>query len=177
MHRHLHLTKLQWLSILKWTLYSLLFLFLLTTQGVLCGQYPLFGLKLSFLPILLVCVCAREGTEKGGLFCLIASVIMCLAKMDYGGLSVALLTILSILSAALCQSVLVNRLWSVAICCFAVSFLNETAVLLFRSVLGRIAFSNLWRVALPACLLSMLLCPPIYFLVRAISKIGGDNGI
>lgn len=177
MHRHLHLTKLQWLGILKWTLYAVLFLFLLITQGVLCAQYPLFGLKLNFLPILLVCVCVREGVEKGGLYCLICAVVMCLTKTDYGSLSVALLTVLAILSAALCHSVLVERLWTVALCCFVTMLVNETAILLFRSVLDRTAFSNLWRVALPASLLSMLLCPLIYVTVRAIGKIGGGNGV
>lgn len=177
MHRHLHLTKLQWLGILKWTLYALLFLFLLITQGVLCAQYPIFGLKLSFLPILFVCVCAQEGVEKGGIYCLICSVIMCLSKADYGSLSVALLTVLAMLSAALCHSVLVNRLWTVALCCFVTMLINEAAILLFRSVLDRIAFSNLWRVALPACLLSMLICPLLYVTVRAISRIGAVHGV
>lgn len=177
MHRHLHLTKLQWLSILKWTLYAVLFLFVLMTQNVVCGQFPVFGLKLSFLPILLVCICIREGTERGGIFCVIATTIMCLSKTDYGNLSVAVLTILAMLSAALCHSVLVNRLWSVALCCFIVSIVNETAILLFRSVLDRTAISNLWLVALPTCLLSMLGCPLLYVTVRAIGKIGAQNGV
>lgn len=175
MHQHLHLTKLQWLGILKWTLYAVLFLFLLLTEGVLCAQYPLFGLKLNFLPILLVCVCVREGTEKGGLYCLLTSTVMCLSKSDFGSLSVAVLTVLCILSAALCRSVLANGLWPVALCSFAVTFINEAAIVLLRSVLERTAISNLWRVALPACLLSMLLCPLLYFTVRAIGKIGGNH--
>lgn len=177
MHRHLHLTKLQWLSILKWTLYAVLFLFIMLTQDVICGQFPVFRLKLSFLPILFVCICTREGVEKGGIFCLIATTVLCLAKADYGNLSVAVLTVLSMLSAALCRSVLVNRLWSVAICCFVVSLVNEAAILLFRSVLDRTAFSNLWRVALPTCLLSMLACPLLYVTVRAIGKIGAQHGV
>lgn len=177
MRRHLHLTKRQWCGILKWTLYALLALFTLITQGVLCAQFPLFGLKLRFLPILLVCIAIREGTEKGGLFCLIATTVMCLSKTDYGSLSVAVLTVLCILSAALCHSVLANCLWSVALCCFVTVFANETAILLFRSVLDRTAFSNLWRVALPSCLLSMLLCPLLYVTVRAIGKIGVDHGV
>ncbi len=177
MHRHLHLTKLQWKSILKWTLYAVLFLFILMTQDVLCGQYPVFGLKLNFMAILLVCICCREGVEKGGIFCLIATTVLCLAKADYGNLSVAVLTILAMLSAALCHSVLVNRLWSVALCCFVVSFVNEAAILLFRSVLDRTAFSNLWRVALPTCLLSMLICPLLYITVQGISKIGAQHGV
>lgn len=177
MYKHLHLTKLQWLGILKWTLYALLTLFLLITQGVLCAQYPLFGLKLNFLPIALVCICVREGTEKGGIFCLIATTVLCLSQTDYGNLSVAVLTVLAILSAALCRSVLASGLWSVALCCFVTAFLNEAFILLFRSVLNRTAISNLWRVALPACLLSMLLCPLLYVTVRAIGKIGGTHGV
>ena len=177
MHKHLHLTKLQWLGILKWTLYAVLTLFVYITQSVVFAQYPLFGLKLGFMPILLVCISIREGTEKGGLFCLIATAVLCLAKTDYGNLSVAVLTILAILSSALCHSVLTNGLWSVALCCFVTAFVNEAAILLFRSVLDRTAISNLWRVALPACLLSMLVCPLFYVIVRAIGKIGDRNGV
>lgn len=177
MHRHLHLTVRQWYGILKWSLYALLALFVYITQGVLCAQFPLFGLKLCFMPILLVCICIREGTEKGGLFCLIVTTVMCLSKTDYGSLSVAVLTVLSVLSAALCRSIFANCLWTVALCCFLTAFLNETAILLFRSVLDRTAISNLWRVALPACLLSMLLCPLFYVTVRAIGKIGVDHGV
>lgn len=177
MYKHLHLTKRQWYGILKWTLYALLSLFVLITQGVLCAQYPLFGLKLSFMPMLLVCICIREGTEKGGLFCLIATTVLCLSKTDYGSLSVALLTILAIFSAALCRAVLAEGLWSVALCCFFVSVINEAVIVLLRSVLNRTAISNLWRVALPACLLSMLVCPLLYVVVRAIGKIGVTHGV
>lgn len=177
MHKRFALTKRQWYGVFKWSLYALLALFLLLTQNVLCAQFPIFGLKLKFLPLLLVCVCAREGTEKGGLFCLISTTVMCLSKADYGSLSVLLLTVLPILCAALCRSVLVNRFWTVILCCFITSFLNETVILLFRSLLNRTAFSNLWRVALPACLLSALVCPLLYLIVRAIGKIGVDHGV
>lgn len=174
---HLHLTLRQWYGILKWSLYALLALLTLIVQGVLCAQFPLFGLKLRFLPILLVCVCSREGVEKGGIFCLIVTTVVCLAKTDYGSLSVAVLTVCCMLSAALCRSVLTNNLRTVALFCFIVSYLNEALIILLRSVLARTALSNLWRVALPACLLSMLLCPLYYVTVRAIGKIGVDHGV
>lgn len=177
MHWHLHLTKQQWYSILKWALYAVLSLFVYLTQSILCAQHPIFGCKLILVPSVLVCICIREGTEKGGLFCLIATVILCLAETDGGSLSVALLTVLAILSTVLCRVVLTNGLWSVALCCFAVSFLNEAAILFFHCVLDRAAVFNLWRVALPACLLSTLICPLFYVTVRAIGRIGVHHGV
>ena len=174
---HLHLTKQQWSGILKWTLYAFFTLFVYLTQSILCAQHPIFGCKLILVPAVLVCICIREGAERGGLFCLIASVVLCLAQTDGGSLSVALLTVLAILSTVLCRSVLTNGLWSVALCCFAVSSLNETAVLFFHCVLDRAAISNLWRVALPACVLSVPICPLFYITVKAIGKIGVRYGV
>ena len=84
MFRHLHLTKLQWLGILKWSLYGLLTLVVLLLQTVVLTQLPVFGVKLSPLPILIVCVCIREGPEKGGVYAILATLFWCLSGADFG---------------------------------------------------------------------------------------------
>ena len=52
MFRHLHLTKLQWLGILKWSLYGLLTLVVLLLQTVVLSVTPVgFPLLLRLIPI------------------------------------------------------------------------------------------------------------------------------
>ncbi|MBR6377440.1 MAG: hypothetical protein IKS05_06730, partial [Oscillospiraceae bacterium] len=52
MLKYIHLTKLQWLGILKWSLYGLLTLAVLLLQTVLLSQLPVLGAKLAPLPAL-----------------------------------------------------------------------------------------------------------------------------
>ena len=173
MLKHFHLTKLQWKSVLKWTLYCLLYLFILVFEDVLLAKLPMFGAKLSPLPLYIVVVCIREGPETGGVFAILGSLFWYLSGVDYGNLSVAVLPICSILAAVLCRAVLTVRLLPTWICCFAIGLLNESLIFLFKLILPPFtAASNYWRILLPGVLLTLPLVPPMYFLVKAIGRIG-----
>ena len=186
MFKHIHLTRLQRKGILKWSLYSLLFLLLLIVQTVVLATRPVFGAKLSLVPVCVCCVCIREGPEKGGLFALLASLFWCLSGEDYGNLALAVLPIGSILAAVLCRAVLTTRFVPTALCALAVSWLNATAVFAFKLILPpgasaangwqaktvTVSLENYWRVLLPAVFLSMLAFPLIYAAVKAVSRIG-----
>ena len=62
----LYITPRQWLRILRWTMYSLLFLTALLVQTVVLGNRTLFGTHPTFVPLVITCVCLREGAERGG---------------------------------------------------------------------------------------------------------------
>ena len=69
----LYITPRQWLRILRWTLYFLLFLLAMLLQTVVFGNRRLFGAQLDLVPIVIACVCLREGAERGGTFALLTS--------------------------------------------------------------------------------------------------------
>lgn len=177
MLKHVHLTKRQWFGILKWSVYALLFLLSLVFQSVILTRLPLFGAKLSLIPLLLVCICIKEGPEAGGLFVLLAALFWSQSGVDMGNISLLTVTVCSVMSAVLCKTVLANRFLSAAICCFLATLLNDSLVFVFKLILTQIDPSNYLRVLLPGAALSMLLFPLAYLLVKAISKIGGDHGV
>ena len=177
MFRHFYLTRQQWFGILKWTVYALLFLLAVVFQSVLLSRLPVFGVRLNAIPTLLVCVCLREGTERGGLFVLLASLFWALSGVDMGNLSILLLTVCAVISAFLCQTVLSDRIVSAAVCCFATALIHDTVIFAFKLILSEVAAEGWLRVLLPGALLSMLTFPLSYFLVKAISKIGGVHGV
>ncbi len=173
MLKHLHLTKSQWLGILKWSLYGLLTLFVLLLQTVLLSRLPVLGVKLAPLPLLIVCVCVREGPEKGGVYAILATLFWCLSGSDFGNLSVAVIPIGAMLSAVLCRAFLTLRLLPTALCCLAVTLLDATAIFVFKLILPpTVAVENYWQVLLPGVGLSMAFMPIHYALVKLIGRIG-----
>lgn len=177
MLKHFYLTKRQWFGILKWTVYVLLFLLAVVCQSVILSRLPIFGIRLNAIPILLVCVCLREGTEQGGLFVLLASLFWALSGVDMGNLSILILTVCAVVSAFLCQTVLSDRIVSAAVCCFATALIHDTVIFVFKLILSEVAAASWLRVLLPGVVLSMLTFPLSYFLVKVISKIGGGHGV
>lgn len=174
---HFHLTVKQWFSILKWFVYSALLLMTIVVQSVIFARTPIFGAKLQIVPVLLCCVCIREGPEQGGLFVLLGSLFYSLSGVDFGSIMILLLTFCCVFSAVLCSSLLVNRFYTAAICCFLTNLLNEGLIFPFKIFLSDIAPANFWRVLLPGAALSLLAFPVLYPLVKAISRIGGSHDL
>ncbi|MBO4419354.1 MAG: hypothetical protein J5789_05990 [Oscillospiraceae bacterium] len=178
MFKYIHLTKLQWLGILKWSLYGFLTLLVLMLQTVLLPQIPIGGAKLAPLPALIVCICIREGPEKGGLYAVLATLFWCLSGADFGNISVAVIPIGAILSAVLCRAVLTLRLLPAALCCLGVTLVNASAIFAFKLILPpTVALNNYWRVLLPGVGLSMAFVPLHYALVKLISRIGVQDAL
>lgn len=174
MLNHLHITARQWKTGLKWTLYAALFLLTMVFQTVILAKHPILGLKLNPVPLLIVCVCVREGPEGGGLFALLASLFWCLSGADYGNLSVAILPAGAILSAVLCRAVLTMRFFPTFLCCLAVSLLHDSVIFALKLLLAAGRPSYYTETILPSVLLSMILMPPVYLLVKAVHKTGGS---
>ena len=173
MLKYVHLTRLQWQGILKWSLYGLLTLLVLLLQTVVLSQLPVWGAKLTPLPGLIVCVCVREGPEKGGLYAVLAALLWCLSGADFGNLSLAVIPVGAILSAVLCRAVLTLRFLPTAMCCLAVTLLNAAVIFIFKLILPpTVALENLWRLLLPGAAASMAFVPLHYALVKLISRIG-----
>ena len=178
MFKYIHLTKRQWQGILKWSLYGTLSFLVMLLQSSVLAKTPVLGTKLAPLPALIVCVCVREGPEKGGLYAILASLIWCFSGADYGNLSVAVIPVGAMLSAVLCRAVLTLRFVPTALCCLAVTLLNAAAIFLFKLILPpTVALENFWRVLLPGVGLSMAFVPLHYGLVKLIGRIGVQDAL
>ena len=178
MLKYFHLTKRQWQGVLKWSLYGLLTLLVLLLQTSVLAKRPILGAKLAPLPALIVCVCVREGPEKGGLYAILAVLFWCFSGADFGNLSVAVIPIGAMLSAVLCRVVLTLRFVPTALCCLAVTLLNASVIFLFKLILPpAVALENYWQVLLPGVGLSMVFVPFHYALVKLIGRIGVQDAL
>lgn len=168
----LYITPRQWLHILRWTLYALLFLLALLVQTVVLGNRSLFGAQPHLVPVVIVCVCLREGPERGGLFALLASLFWCLSGVSMGSVSIAVLTVVPVLASVLCRAVLANRFVPCLLATAVTLLAEQGLIFLIRYFFYGMDGSLLLRRFLPCVLVSVVFQPLIYFLVKRISTIG-----
>lgn len=168
----LYITPKQWMHILRWCLYAFLFLVAMMLQTVVFGNRTLLGAHPNFVPVVIVCVCLREGPERGGLFALISSLIWCLSGIDYGTVSLAVLTVLPVLCAVLTRTLVNNRYYFCLLVCLATLFVEQSAIFLLRWFFGNLEASRFLTDLLPCVLISALSHPIFYLIVKRIEKIG-----
>lgn len=173
----LHITAHQWKIMIKWAVYSVLFLFVMLFQTVCLGNVRFFGVSCNLVPILLVCICIREEPGSGGLFTLIMSLIWCLSGVDFGSISIFVLTIGGVFAGIACRVAINQRFLPCALCCFVVALVHESAIFLLKLLFSGVEPIFWLKRALPCALLSMVVYPLLYLLVKWISRIGGNNGV
>lgn len=168
----LYITPRQWLRILRWTLYSLLFLLAMMIQTVVLGNRPVFGTQPDLITAVIVCVCLREGAERGGLFALLTSLLWCLSGAADGSISIAILTILPILGSILCNSLLNNRFLPTLLVTAVTLFIFHGIAFFLKVIFFETDMALFLRKLIPCMWVSLLAQPPIYWLVKRIAKIG-----
>lgn len=168
----LYITPKQWMHILRWCLYAFLFLVAMMLQTVVLGNRTLLGAHPNFVPVVIVCVCLREGAERGGLFALLSSLIWCLSGIDYGTVSLAVLTVVPVLGSVLCKTWLSNRYLPCLLICVLTLFIEQSVIFFLRSFFGDLELSRFLTDLLPCVLVSTLSQPLVYLAVKRIEKIG-----
>ena len=158
---------------LMWVLFAVLFLFVLLLQTLLFGRARFFGVKLNLIPVVIVCVTLWVNHEAGGLFGLLAGLCWFLAGADDGPLSIVTFTLCGILASWLCSYVFPRRFGSALLLCLGALLLHEGVLFLLKYYLEEAAFSMILWVPMTAGL-SVLSCPVIYLLAKAIGKAGGN---
>lgn len=157
---------------LMWVLYGLLFLAVMLVQTIVFGRLRFFGVKLSLIPVAIVCISLWTGHEAGGLFSLIASFIWYASGAVDGPLSIVTLTVSGILAGYLCSNLFSRRFLSALLLCVGALLFHETILFLFKFYLGAAPLKlGLWVPITVA--LSALACPILYLLAKAIGKVGG----
>jgi len=170
----LYITPRQWLHILRWSLYSLLFLLAMMTQTVVLGNRPIFGIIPDFIPIVITCVCVKEGPQKGGWFALLTSLVWFLSGADYGSVSIAILTVLPVMGSIVCRSLLNSRFLPCLLVNFLTLFLLHSIIFFLKFLINDMDSALFVQKLLPCVLISMIAQPVVYLLVKKIHQIG-DN--
>ena len=174
--KKLYLTQVQRLRLLKWGLYSLLCLFLLVIQDSMLSSFRIFGATTDLAAAVIILIAIHEGMEKGGMFALIASLIYWCSGSAPGPYSIAYITFLTIGASYVRQSLWHKSFGSTGLCTAVIIYLYELAVFGTGIFQGLTIWTRL-GVFLTAALMSCIVMVPVYPVVRAIGKIGGDSWI
>ena len=174
--KKLYLTKVQQMRLLKWGLYALLCLTLLVLQDSMLSQFRLFGATTDLAAAVIILIAIHEGMEKGGLFALVASTVYWCAGSAPGPYAIAYITILTIGASYVRQSIWRRSFGSTGLCTAAIIFIYELAVFGTGIFQGLTIWARL-GVFLTCALMSCIVMIPMYPVVRAIGKIGGDSWI
>lgn len=167
-----YITPKQWLRILRWSLYALLFLAAMMMQTVVLGNRTVLGTKPLLAPVVICCVCLREGAERGGVFALLASLFWCFSGAEYGPVSIAVQTAVPVLGAVGSRAVLSNRYVPCLLITFFTLLLEQSIVYALKLFGGSVQPQMFFTVLLPCVFVSLLFQPVIYLLVKQIEKIG-----
>lgn len=157
---------------LMWGLYALLFLLVMLFEEVTLGRQRFFGAKLSLLPMVIVLISMHLGHEVGGLFSLLAALFWCCSGGDSGSIAILTWAVLGIAAGYLCSAVFrPGILPALGLSLFALLF-HEGIVFLFN-VYFEGATMAMGRWVLISAGLSLIGCPILYLLCRAIGKVVG----
>lgn len=158
-------------NLIMWVLYGVLFLFTMLLQTAVFGRTRFFGVKLSLLPVVLVCISVFVGHEAGGLFCLIASFVWYLSGAEDGSIGILTLTICGVGAGFACTQ-FSRRFFPALGLSLAALLFHEGIVFLMRNYLGAAEGAPFYWVPLTA-VLSVPAWIVFYLLAKAIRKVGG----
>ena len=170
----LYLTQLQRKILLKWCLFAAMCLVGLTLQDVIMARISLFGATTDLVPCLILLICVTIGSEEGGVFALVASMIYYFAGTAPGPYAVALIPIFGLAGGIFRESFWRRGMASDVLCAAIAMMAYEFAVF------GLGLFSELtnwyrWYVFLFTGIFSVLVMLPLYPLVSKIGAIGGET--
>ena len=174
--KKLYLTQVQRKHLLKWGLYGLLCTFLLVFQDSMLSAFRIFGATTDLAAAVIILIAIHEGIEKGGLFAVVVSTLYWCSGSAPGPYCIAYITFLVIGACYVRQSLWRRSFASTGVCTIAVIFIYELALFGTGIFQGLTIWSRL-GVFLVSALMSCIVMLPVYPVVRAIGKIGGDSWI
>ena len=170
----LFLTPRQRQTVLKWFLFSLVYLALQVLQDVVFSRVQVLGGCPDLVPGYLLLVCLTQGPGSGGLFALLPGVFRCLSGAVLGPVSLLVVTCSGVLLSAFRGGYLQRRFWPVMLCAWAGVLLHQGLMFSLGLFLGSTAAGR-WMEALGGGLGTCLACCALYPLVLALGKIGGET--
>ena len=169
----LYLTPRQRRILAKWVLYFLLVVVALVAQDTLLGRIRIFGATTDLAVCAIVAIGMLEGAEKGGTFALAASVFYYYSGSAPGFYVVVLITALTIATALFRQTFWTLGLSTTVLCTGLGMAVYELALMIIGLCMGLTRWNRV-GVFLMTAVFSAIMVFPLYPVVRAIGKIGGE---
>lgn len=170
----LHLTEYQRRRLTRWTLFGLVCLAGLVIQDVLMSRFSFLGATTDLVPMAILLISVAIGTEEGCLFALIASTAYFFSDSAPGAYAIAIVTVLGVGGALVRENFWRRGFASDVLCAGTAMMLYEIAVFGAGVFLGLTRWRRL-GVFLLTGILSVLIMLPLYRVVSAIDRIGGQT--
>lgn len=170
--KSLHFTQQQRMHLLRWVLLSLTCILCLVIQDCVLSRARLFGATTDLGVAAILLVTIMEGSEVGGIFALLASVVYHYSGSAPGPYCVVLITIPGILCALFRQKFWRRGTTSNLLCSFIAMFIYEIGLFLTALFMGLTRLDRFQYFVLTA-LYSTIVMIPLYQLIYRIGKMGG----
>ena len=172
--KKLYITQLQRKQYLKWGLLAMLTVLMMVIQDVMLSQIRISGATTDLAICAILLIGLYEGTENGSLFVLLMSTFYHFSGSSPGPLTIAVATTLTI-GFNLVRQMLWRRSFGSTMLCAAGAVLTYEMIIFLTGIFSGY---TIWARAGVFFLTGVMTCVmllPLYPLVRAISKIGGDT--
>ncbi len=170
----LMLTKKQQKTLLKWVFYGLLLVALSVAQDVLLSRVRLFGATTELVPCAIFLICLIEGAHSGSVFSLIAGLLYLFSGTAPGPYSMVAIVFFSIGVCIFRQAFLQESFSSVMLCVAMAMVFYVLVNFGFGLFLSLTRFSRIHGFLVTA-VLSLLVSPLLYPVVKAINAFGGNS--
>ena len=172
--KRLYMTRLQRLTLLKWGCYVLAGITLLVVQDVIMSQIRFSGATTDLPVAFILLVGLYEGLELGSVFTLSASLFYWFSGSAPTPICIGLLCVLNVF-IGLFRQMYWNRSFGSLTLCTAVSIMLYEMMLFAVGLMQGLTIMPRASVFALTGALTCITMLPMYPLVRAISKIGGDS--
>ena len=172
--KRLYMTRLQRLTLLKWGCYVLSGIALLVIQDVIMSQIRFSGATTDLPVAFILLVGLYEGLELGSVFTLSASLFYWFSGSAPTPICIGLLCVLNVF-VGLFRQMYWNRSFGSLTLCTAVSIMLYEMMLFAVGLMQGLTIVPRASVFALTGALTCITMLPMYPLVRAFSKIGGDS--
>ena len=169
-----HVTQLQKQRMLKWTLYVLTGILLLTIQDVIMSRVSIFGATTDLPVVFILLITVIEGVDVGSLFVLFASTIYYFSGSAPGPYCIGLLCAVGIIATLLRQAYLRRTKASIVICAGIALTIYEMGLFVVGIGLGLTRWDQVFSFLITAGY-SFGVMVLLYPLINKIGLIGGTT--
>lgn len=169
-----HVTQLQKQRMLKWALYVLTGILLLTIQDVIMSRVSIFGATTDLPVVYILLITVIEGVDVGSLFVLFASTIYYFSGSAPGPYCIGLLCAVGIIATLLRQAYLRRTKASIVICAGIALTIYEMGLFVVGIGLGLTRWDRVFSFLITAGY-SFGVMVLLYPLVNKIGLIGGTT--
>lgn len=169
-----HVTQLQKQRMLKWTLYVLTGILLLTIQDVIMSRVSIFGATTDLPVVYILLITVIEGVDVGSLFVLFASTIYYFSGSAPGPYCIGLLCAVGIIATLLRQAYLRRTKASIVICAGIAMTIYEMGLFVVGIGLGLTRWDRVFSFLITAGY-SFGVMVLLYPLINRIGLIGGTT--